>query len=204
MGVLERWRAKRAERRKKELQLQKDLAEAKRARQAADRVIKRHSTTAAGKAINYAQLYVGTIEDPGRPNRGPQVDKWQRAVDMIGQPWCGAFAFCAVRAGGVKGLSWRMRYTPYIVDDARRGVNGMLKLVPLNEARVGDLLLYNWDGGAVDHVGLFLSRDKFGIHAIEGNTTSGSAGDQSNGGGVWRRTRQPNQVQYVARPRYPA
>lgn len=208
MGVVERWRKTRAERRKKELALEKDLKEAKAARQAADRVLKRHATSsavAAKKAIAYAQAYEGTVEDPGRPNRGTQVDKWERLVEMIAQPWCGAFMYAVLRHAGVKGLSTRMRYVPYILADAKAGSNGMDKVVPLSAALPGDLLIFNWDGGEPDHVGMYLGRDKNGgILTIEGNTTSGSAGNQSNGGGVWNRTRLPANVQAVVRPRYPA
>lgn len=205
MGVLERWRERRAERRKRELALRKEYLEAKAARQAADRVIKRHSHTAPGKAVQYAQAYVGTVEDPGRPNRGKQVDIWNRMVDMLAQPWCGAFMYAALKAAGVKGLSIRMRYCPYIIEDARKGINGLLKVVPLADARPGDLLVYQWDTGAVDHVGMFLGRDKNGgLLTVEGNTTSGNSGNQSNGGGVWNRTRSTRLVAAVVRPRYPA
>ncbi len=205
MGVVDRWREKRKERRAKELRLRKEYLEAKAARQAADRVIKRHQFRPSSAAIAYAQTWVGTKESPPGSNAGPQITKWCRAVNMAAGPWCGAFVYACLDAAGVDDLSWRMRYCPYIVEDAKAGVNGLAKVVPLNQAQPGDLVIFQWDSGPVDHVGMFLGRDKAGgVLTVEGNTSAGSAGSQSDGGMVANRTRNAKDIAYVVRPRYPA
>lgn len=157
----------------------------------------------ASSALNYALSFVGTKESPANSNRGPQIDKWEQAVDMIAQPWCGAFVHAALDHAGVKGLSSRMRYCPYIIEDAKAGKNGLLKVVPWEDRTPGDLLVYQWDTGPVDHVGLYFSdaRGPVTVNTVEGNT---AVGNDSNGGEVMRRVRDRKFVAAVVRPAYPA
>ena len=56
----------------------------------------------------------------------------------------------------------------------------------------GDLAIYNWDGGAPDHIGIVESAgDDGSFTAIEGNTALGA---DSNGGEVMRRERSLDDV----------
>lgn len=66
------------------------------------------------------------------------------------------------------------------------------------DAKAGDLVLFDWDGnGNPDHIG-FVEKNKGSyIQTIEGNTSSGNSGSQSNGGGVYRRTRSWSTVNCV-------
>lgn len=162
------------------------------------------ATTAPQAAINYATRYVGVKESPPNSNRGPQIDAWQRAVNMLGAPWCGAFAFACLKVAGVKELTDRMRYVPWIVEDARKGVNGMKGLVAWADKRPGDLVIYQWDAASspVDHVGLlYATVNGTTLRAIEGNT---AVGNDSNGGEVMVRTRNRANVAYIVRPNYPS
>lgn len=203
MGVIDRWKTKLAQRRAAAAALRKKLKEADRLAKAAERVILRHENTAAKKTLQYAQAHVGVTESPPGSNTGPQINEWERAVGMIGQPWCGAFAFACLEYGGVKGLDGRMRYVPFIVEDAKAGIHGLLKIVPRAERKAGDLLIYQWDTGPVDHVGLYISTDPDGNYrTVEGNTSTSVAGSQSNGGIVANKVRSPTTVAYVIRPRY--
>lgn len=205
MGVLERWADKLKHRQAVERAALKAYREARAARQAAERVIKRHKTSGAKRALAYAQSFVGTTESPPYSNRGPQIDKWERECNTLAQPWCGIFVHAALDAAGVKGLTSRMAYCPYIVDDARNGVGGLEKLVALKDLNPGDLLVYQFDSGPVDHVGFFVAWDKAGnLMTIEGNTSAGASGKQSDGGIVANRIRSKNTVAYCVRPRYPA
>lgn len=71
------------------------------------------------------------------------------------------------------------------------------------DARPGDIVLFDWDGsGDADHVGFVELNKGSYIQTIEGNTSSGSSGSQSNGGGVYRRTRFWSTVIAVIRPPY--
>jgi hypothetical protein len=207
MGIVSRWRKNRAAAKQA---LKEGLAEVKKAREEiafADRVIKRHSVTPQKKAIKYAQCFLGVVETG--INTGPKINGWQQAVEtfpgeMKGQPWCGAFMFAVLKHAGVKDLSWRIRYVPYIVEDAKLGRNGLKQLVAYNDRKPGDLVVFNFDGGAVDHVGMYVRDNSDGtIATIEGNTSSGKIGPQANGGGVHSRARTRAVISYLVRPRYP-
>jgi hypothetical protein len=115
---------------------------------------------------------------------------------MDGVPWCAIFAtFCyeTCTPGGSprfeKGKRWA--YCPYIVADAKANRYGLTTTV---DPQPGDLVVYDWDGGDYDHVGLFESGDvKSGV-AGEGNTRLRTT---SNGGPVMRRIRRRTDAQRV-------
>lgn len=168
----------------------------------------RHRAAAAQtgpeRAIAYARAHLG-VHETGDSNWGGQVEAWLKAVDCGPAPWCGAFAHACLAAAGVKNLSYRMRYVPYIVADAHAGVNGLVRLVPFGLARPGDLICFDWDGdGVQDHVALYLG----GGVTIEGNTTrdpSAPPERQGNGGEVCVRRRGTGHAALwsaVARPHY--
>lgn len=69
----------------------------------------------------------------------------------------------------------------------------------------GDVLLYNWEGKktSCNHTGIFTGyKNASTVCAIEGNTSKGSAGSQSNGDGVYRRERALKYVVGAFRPQY--
>lgn len=158
----------------------------------------------ATAAVEWALDQRGVVEQPANSNRGPLIDIWQKAVDMIAQPWCGAFThYASKEKGGASGLTWRLRYTPYGLADARAGINGFVGAVAKEQAQPGDHAFFNFSGGAVpQHTGLVVKRVPGGLLTIEGNTSSGNSGSQSNGGGVFLRTRPDWIVCGVGRPRY--
>lgn len=66
------------------------------------------------------------------------------------------------------------------------------------DAKPGDLVIFDWGGdGKVDHIGFVEKNFGTYIQTIEGNTSSGNSGSQSNGGGVYRRTRNWSTVNCV-------
>jgi CHAP domain len=144
--------------------------------------------TTRQKALDASKTYIGVKEAPPHSNK-TQFGAW---YGVNGQPWCAIFCtYCfVVDAGGspsfVKGKNYA--YVPYIVSDARNNRNG---LSVTNTPMAGDLVCYDWGyDGTFDHVGLFeawTSGNYF--QAIEGNTSSDSSGDQSNGGAVCRKQR---------------
>lgn len=79
--------------------------------------------------------------------------------------------------------------------------------VSKSQAQPGDVLVFDWDMSTkrANHVGILekvLTSGNF--QCIEGNTSTGSKGSQSNGGRVARRVRRPSQVRYVIRPNWKA
>ena len=91
-------------------------------------------------------------------------------------------------------------YVPYGINAAAR--EGRL-VSPMTQAAPGDLVCFDWDGDNVaDHVGIVEANYGGWIQTIEFNTSSGAAGSQSNGGGVYRRSRDWDSVCAVIRPSY--
>lgn len=79
--------------------------------------------------------------------------------------------------------------------------------VSKSQAKPGDVLVFDWDMSTkrANHVGILEKRLSSGnFQTIEGNTTTGTRGNQSNGGRVARRVRRPSQVRYVIRPNWKA
>lgn len=153
----------------------------------------------AKASVKWALSQVGTVERPAFSNRGPKVSAWQRNFGMDGQPWCGAFVGTALKAAGLK-PSNRIVYCPYIVEDAKRRRGGYKGFYAWSQRQEGDLVLFRFPGSSAtaDHVGIYIGNGK----TVEGNTSPGAGGNQSNGGGTYVRTRPSSTIVGVARPRY--
>ena len=75
--------------------------------------------------------------------------------------------------------------------------------IPKSKAQPGDVLVFdwNWATASTNHVGILEKKLSSGnFQTIEGNTSVGASGSQSNGGRVARRVRRQSQVRYVLRP----
>lgn len=152
----------------------------------------------AKKAVQGAQGEIGQREQPVGSNWGGHVTGYITYTGYTSPVyWCGCFAcWCIVGKGGADVPSRiRFGYGPYIISDAKAGLNGF-KAVPFSQAQPGDVLVY-WGG---EHIGL-VEKAPVGssIQTIEGNTGDGNA---VNGDGVYRRTRHDYDVTIVARPSY--
>lgn len=113
------------------------------------------------------------------------------------QPWCAMFVTWAFEPAGSTSFvcGSRYAYCPYLYSDAQAHRYGLsLTSSPIP----GDVVLYDFDGSAYDHVGIFRSGSSSSWRAIEGNTSSGSSGSQANGGGVYDRSRSRSQLVKVA------
>ena len=149
------------------------------------------STTPAH--IDTALAYVGTREHGGS-NRGVRVERFLRSVGLgPGQPWCAAFVSYVLSAAGVhapldgqgrvirSGLAARFITARSIrASEALRGV----KTVP-----DGSVVIWRRGNGPFGHAGFAVRWRGARGETVEGNTSSGTSGSQSNGDGVWRRTR---------------
>jgi hypothetical protein len=154
-------------------------------------------------AVRWALDQKGTVEIPAFSNRGPKVTKWQESFGswLVGQAWCGVFVGVALRFGGVT-VNSRVAGVALICEDAEKGVNGWESFTrDPSKAMKGDAVVLFGRG---THVGLVVInnvRDQ-ALHTIEGNTSAGDSGSQSNGGGVFARVRPYSSVYGIARPRY--
>lgn len=148
--------------------------------------------------IDIAQLEIGYQEGP---NNQTKYGKW---YGLDNNPWCAMFvSWCFDKAG----------LAPYVAASSKKGFascDAGLKwfakkglLVPIGEAREGDIAFFQFDDDAQpDHVGIVLKNKKKRkiLTCIEGNTSSGKAGSQANGDGVYQRDRAYSFVMAVARP----
>lgn len=114
--------------------------------------------------------------------------------------WCMLFvSMCLDECGQVDAIGGYSSHTDTTIAQARRAG---CQFVSVAQAQPGDVVIFNWDGGATDHVGL-VERNLGGgvLQTIEGNTSNGAKGSQSAGNGVWRR-RRSRSIAAVIRPRY--
>lgn len=141
------------------------------------------------------------------PEPGTVFGRWY--ADLVGNsyfgesgvPYCAMFASYCLNWAGVEAAGLPGSYVPWILSansDAGR-------LVANEDAQPGDLVMFDWQGdGVTDHIGIVEENhaDEGWMQTIEGNTSSGSGGSQSNGGGVYRRARNYGSIIGVARPYY--
>ena len=156
------------------------------------------------KVLAVAAKEVG-YHDLSDPQRGSKYGRWYavktgRAVfgyDDIA--WCAMYASWVLNQAGVNcaGMPGSGCVTIY------RNAKG--SIVPISEARAGDLILFDWNpwlGDGADHIGIVLENDGTSFKTIEGNTSRSDAGSQDDGGWVAARTRPLSKVYAIIRPYY--
>lgn len=159
----------------------------------------------ASKALAWAASQIGYSRWDD-PLPGSVYGRWYAAkhgayYGESGVPFCAMFAsWCLTDDDGNSVIpGGDFAYVPYGISAARAAG----QLVDPSNAAPGDLICFDWDGdGVADHVGLVEANYGSWVQTIEGNTSSGAAGSQSNGGGVYRRSRDWDSVCAVIRPYY--
>ena len=143
---------------------------------------------------------------PNDPQPGSEAGRyWANKVNQawLAGPsntvwWCMLFvSMCLDEIGQIDSIGG-FSYNTDVTLNRNRG-----RLVPVSAAQPGDVVIFNWGfKGGTDHVG-FVERNLGGgrLQTIEGNTSSGAAGSQSSGNGVWRRIRSSD-IAAVIRPAY--
>ena len=137
------------------------------------------------------------------PKQGTKYGRWYADVTnspyfgMNGVPFCAMFASWVLDRAGIKAFGFPTASCVTIASGARKA--GTIRSSK-RDAQAGDVVLFDWDGdGSPDHVGFVELNMGSYIQTIEGNTSSGKSGSQSNGGGVYRRTRDWSPVYCVIR-----
>ena len=116
-----------------------------------------------------------------------------------GVPYCAMFVTWVLHAAGMEPVGGDFAYVPYGINAAAKAG----RLVPKQQASPGDYLCFDWNNDRIaDPVGVVEANRGSWVQTIEGNTSSGQAGSQSNGGGVYRRARNWDDVIAVIRPEY--
>jgi cell wall-associated NlpC family hydrolase len=121
-----------------------------------------------------------------------------------GQPWCAIFvSWCYDKAGLVDKVAAETKKGFASCDAGLKWFAKKGKIVPVGEAREGDIVFFQFDTDAQpDHVGIVdknMKRLK-ALRTIEGNTSPNNKGSQSNGGGVYQKKRSYATVMAVVRP----
>lgn len=116
-----------------------------------------------------------------------------------GVPYCAMFVSWCMNQADASASGIPGSYCPYILDAGRNED----RMVYNEDAEPGDMVLFDWGGdGVADHIGFVEVNypDQYYMQTVEGNTSSGYSGSQSNGGGVYRRTRSYSSIIGVIRP----
>jgi hypothetical protein len=138
-------------------------------------------------ALDFGKANIGITEHPAGSNRGPIVDVWERACQMLGGPWCGCFVNACMHAAGFPDQVF-LRFCPAIEAKAKAGQDGWSWVPVGSRCQPGDLVLYG--SSVAGHVGIVETVSNGADTAtLEGNTSNGPGGSQSNGGIVARRHR---------------
>ena len=138
------------------------------------------------------------------PQTGTKYGRWYaQATKQFwyggnGVAYCAMFVSWVFNQAGMKPVGGFGAYCPSMLNQARAAG----KVISKKNARPGDIVFFDWDGGVVDHVGIVEKNLGTHLQTIEGNTSTGSAGSQDNGGKVARRTRAWSVVAAVVRPDY--
>lgn len=138
--------------------------------------------TLGQKAVAVALTYKNYREVP---ENHTEFGKW---YGMDGVAWCNIFVSYVLNK---LGKSFKESYVPTTLALAQQSQQGLFLVSAPKE---GDMVTFDWDkNGEPDHIGFFIKwiDEKAGIfQTVEGNTLpEGGQGDQSNGGGVYVRTR---------------
>ena len=136
----------------------------------------------AEKVLAVARGELGNTESPAGSNR-TKYGKW---FGLDGYAWCMMFVmWCFSQAGALELLPKRTASCGDLMRSAKAAGYWVTE-----DYRPGDVVIYDFPGGAAtDHCGIVETElPDYGVQAVEGNTSQ--SGSQSNGGGVFRRTRK--------------
>jgi hypothetical protein len=112
------------------------------------------------------------------------------------QPWCGCWCYYALESAGVKRIDSSLASVASIEDAARAGSKCYRGwTTDRSKVQKGDLVIIGGYGVHVETVRGFSGSNTL---TWGGNTSPGSSGSQSNGGGAFARTRYPSEVRGYA------
>lgn len=170
--------------------------------------------TSRGRALRWLTDHRGLTEDPPGSNSDRRIDGISAALRRCGQvdgvPWCGAWFGSALIAAGVKGVTWRITSVKLIAEDAKARHKPFRGWVtpfdPKWSAKVlrGDgVCLFGLEHVETVRSTAWAYRKLGYIRTDGGNTSSGNAGSQNNGGGSYPRLRRIADIDGFALVDYP-
>jgi Putative peptidoglycan binding domain len=146
--------------------------------------------------IRYALEFEGLVEKP------VNLTKIGEMYGLNGVAWCQEFVWVVLDHFGVATAK-----TPSTVAAANDWFARKRLVEKFEDLRPGDQIFYNFSAAEantrpfIEHTGMVLERPSGGnVVTIEGNTSSGTSGSQSNGEGVYKRTRPASYFVCGGRP----
>ena len=183
---------------------QKNTGKARMSRMRAERKERaKHAKSSRQRAVNAFLSKVGTQENPMGTNGGGLITTMETYWGFGREPWCGiSTGYFAKRYGGVQGLRSDVASVQAITNHAkaRHSPYGKFQDGP-EGALPGSFVII---GGPGVHVGMLVKPLSGGAaKTVEGNTSKGTVGSQSNGAYIAARTRSANEIYGVATMNYP-
>lgn len=160
-------------------------------------------------ALDHLERRDGYTEQPDGSNCDNRTDGIRTAQDHTAgggtwlryEPWCGCWCFYALESAGVAGIDSHLASVAQIEDFARASSKCYRGwTTDRGKVQKGDLVIV---GGYGVHVETVRGFDGPNTLTYGGNTSPGTSGSQSNGGGAYKRTRYPSEVRGYALVRYP-
>lgn len=154
------------------------------------------------KVLATAAAEVGTMESPANSNN-VKYNTWYygRAVSGARYPWCAVWVWWVLaQCGGSKLLNGGKKTAScsVLADYAKKK-----GLWVTGNYQPGDLVFMNFSNTtATQHIGIVEKAKDGYVYTIEGNTSSGDTGSQSNGGMVAKRQRALKYIVGGYRPKY--
>ena len=154
------------------------------------------------------EVIAEAVKHIGYKETGNNVNMFGKWYGMNGAAWCAIFvSYCMNKAGAgslIKGAQ-TAKGSAVVSGFVRHAKKHKWQQIQPAKAQAGDIVIFDFPGGyETDHVGLIRAASKGKtVLTIEGNTSSGT-GSQSNGGGVYKRSRSFGVVHSIFRPPYDA
>lgn len=152
--------------------------------------------TQVEKILKTAANEIGYKEGSGNKT------KYGKSYGMDGQPWCVIFQWWVFNTAGLSSLFYGGGKVASC--SAMRNYAKQHGQWVTSGYKPGDLVIFNFAGtkSDTDHIGLVEKVSGTTLTTIEGNTSSGASGSQSNGDGVYRKQRNVSLVNGAYRPVY--
>lgn len=161
--------------------------------------------TPCERALHIALTYVGTREHGS--NRGPEVEKFQKAIDgkAQGEAWCCAFVeYCVIEAASRFQLHQNLFKTEHCLTAWQKSPAGSkwiylpataqfqnvgLTSVKRFEPQSGWIVIWQHGQSTNGHTGFVVKREGSSIITVEGNTGPDDKTVQREGDGVYQKRR---------------
>lgn len=143
-----------------------------------------------------AKEFLGVKENPANSNN-VIFNTHYYGYEVFGQnyPWCVTFVWDVFRQCGLSDYFYNGKKTASCGAVRSWGARVGIMYGSCDNAQAGDLVLFDFDkDGKSDHIGIVEKIKNGKIITIEGNT---GTGNDSNGGEVMRRIRDPYKIDYI-------